>query len=231
MTMIKDISMALILLLPASGQILSQPPIILYGASKPASYELHAGDPDNPNSYAEVCFAIEGDSNNHCLQAGEGKNRFFDSPQINFSPFPMGERTQIGLFSATQNFGGSGTALWLAALVYNPSSAMLENLLPSIVLSRQGDHQMWFDRVVSRFPLLSIGEFTSVPDATVEGEHKYHIQTFYFDSATGRYRQLDSYTTRKAYNIFGTPIPISVLEKEKPTIKARAERKARAILR
>lgn len=229
--MIKGFSVAVILLLSGSCQILSQSPVILYGASKHASYELHAGDPDDPKSYAEVCFVMDGDLHKHCLQAGEGNDRYFDSPQISFFPFPIGEKTQIGLFSATQNFGGSGTALWLAAVVYNPSSAMLENLLPNIVLSRQGDHQMWFDRVVSRFPLVSIAEFTSVPDATVEGEHRYQIQTFYFDSAVGRYRKLDSYITRKAYNVFGTPIPISVLSKEKPTIKARAERKARAMPR
>ncbi len=229
--MIKSLLVALILLLSASCQILSQPLVILYGASKPASYELHAGDPDDPKGYAEVCFAIEGDLNKHCLQAGEGNDLYFDSPLISFFPFPIGEKTQIGLFSATQNSGGSGTALWLAAVVYNPSSAMLENLLPKIVLSRQGDHQMWFDRVVSRFPLVSIGEFTSVPDATIEGEHKYQIRTFYFDSAVGRYRTLDSYTTRKSYNVFGTPIPISVLSKEKATIKARAERKVGAIPR
>jgi hypothetical protein len=208
---------------------LSQSPVILYGTSKPATYELHAGDPDDPKSYAEVCFVMEGDLNRHCLQAGEGKDLYSDSPEISFSPFPIGEKTQIGLFSATQNSGGSGTALWLAAVVYNTSSDALENLLPNIVLSRQGDHKIWVDRAVSRFPLISIGEFTSVPDATVEGEHKYHLQTFCFDSASGRYRPLDSYITRKAYNIFGTPAPISVLSMEMRTIKARAERKAHAM--
>ena len=229
MTMLTVLSMALALFASAAENTQDRLPVTLYGATKMATYLIHEGSVDDAQSSAGVCFVMDGESSPHCLEAREGSDRYFDSPEISFSPFPTGSSTQVGIFSAKQNFGGSGTALWLAAVIYVPSSSSVENILPKVVLSRQGDHLVWFDHVVSRFPLISTADITNAPDATVEGAHKYRVQTFYFDPAVGRYRALDSYTTKRAYNVFGNPTPISILSREKSTIKARVLRAVHTI--
>ena len=85
---------------------------------------------------------------------------------------------------------------------------------------------MWFDRSVSTFPLFSTAEFTTVPDSAIEGEHRYKVQTFSFDRQSGVYRLIDAYITRKAYNVFGSPTPFSVLSKEQSILKARVDKAA-----
>ena len=118
------------------------------------------------------------------------------------------------------------SSILLTALVIDSSSSTIRNILPRIVLSRQGDFKVWFDRSVSTFPLFSTAEFTTVPDSAIEGEHRYKVQTFSFDRQSGVYRLIDAYITRKAYNVFGSPTPFSVLSKEQSILKARVDKAA-----
>ena len=202
------------------------PRVNLFGATKPASYQLHEGSEDKPHSSAGICFQTEDESNPLCYEARDSQDWYFESSEVKFFSFPLETTTQVAIFSAQQNFGGSGTATLLAALVFDPSSSSIRNLLPKIVLSRQGDFKVWFDRSVSSFPLFSTAEFTNVPDAAIEGEHRYKVQTFSFDRQSGIYRLIDAYTTRRAYNVFGSPTPFSVLSKEQSVLKARVDKAA-----
>jgi len=224
MTKIGVLSVALGLAWSSVDYAQDRPHVTLFGATKPATYQLHEGSEDDPHSSAGICFQTENESNPLCYEARDNEDWYFESPEVKFFSFPVGATTKVAIFSAQQNFGGSGTATLLTALVIDPSLSSIRNLLPKIVLSRQGDSKMWFDRSASSFPLFSTAEFTAVPDSTIEGKHLYKVRTFSFDRQSGTYRLIDAYTTQRAYNVFGSPTPFSVLSKEQSVLKARVDK-------
>jgi hypothetical protein len=226
MTKMGVLSVALCLGWSSVDYAQDRPHVTLFGTTKPATYQLHEGSEDKPHSSAGICFQTEGESNSRCYEARDNEDWYFESPDVKFFSFPVGTTTQVAIFSAKQNFGGSGTATLLTALVIDSSSSTIRNILPKIVLSRQGDFKVWFDRSVSSFPLFSTAEFMIVPDSAIEGEHRYKVQTFSFDRQSGVYRLIDAYITRKAYNVFGSPTPFSVLSKEQSILKARVDKAA-----
>jgi len=140
---------------------------------------------------------------------------------VSFVAFPTHSASKIAIVSARQNFDGSGTATFLTALGSDPATSAIVNLLPSIVLSRQGDHRIWFDERISRFPIITTGEITAEPDSTVEGKHKYEVKSFVFDEPAQHYQLADKYITRRAYDVFGSPRKFSVLVLEDAKIKGR----------
>ena len=229
MSIISSLFMVLALALSPPSESQKEHTVLLYGAPKAASYSLHEGVVDNPNASAGACFSLDDSPRPYCFEARENTESYFDSPQIKIVSFPINSPTQIAVFSATQDFGGSGTALLLAGLIFDADTSSIKNIFPHIVLSNQGDHQVWFDKSVSQFPLVSTADITAGPDKTIEGDHRYHIQTFIFDSKAKRYRLIDSYITKKAYDFYGTPEPISVLAKEKATITFRVQMAAHRI--
>jgi len=129
------------------------------------------------------------------------------------------------LFSAVFDGCGSGTLTDYSLLATRQGKFV--NLLPRVELTNMSEYRLWSLPQVSKLPVLVTADFIwnfgNPKDPNDHGEthygaHRYRIDAYKFDPASGKYAKAVSYATSGKYPGVGDVDEINVLDKERPLI-------------
>jgi len=147
-------------------------------------------------------------------------------PQFGFSPeakiVQLSPKQQALLFTAVASASGSGSLTLLALLDIRNGS--LENLLPDVRISEQGEYKIWNEPSISRTALVVTADYLWGDGETHFSRHRFKIRTYAFGTSASRYDLRDEYLTSKKYPSLDEADKITVLEQEKAEILARLRR-------
>jgi len=126
------------------------------------------------------------------------------------------------LFSAVASASGSGSLKLLALL--HLRNGNLEDLLPSVRISEQGEYRLWREPSVSKMVLVVTADYLWGDGETHFSRHRFKVSTYAFGTSASSYLLCDEYVTSKKYPSLDEADKITVLEQEKPEILARLRR-------
>ncbi len=175
-----------------------------------------------PEESAQVCFDIA--PKPLCYSPSTGIYGL--SP--NLIPIQIGIGQSAILFSAGENFGGSGSRTHFAIL--RPGEVEVENLLPSdLWVSELGAHALMTDKSLSPSPIFVVADGVILPEEVHFGEHRYTVSAYVLtlrpDSETLHYDLRDQYMTSGTYSSIVTANEkFDILDSEMPEILARLKR-------
>jgi hypothetical protein len=194
-----------------------------------AQYRVLPGNVDTdglPTSPARICLGTVGIE--HCYTPPDYMKQ---------APFGLGPKAQtigklngqnLTLFTSTFSGGGSGDLTNFALLAVKEGQFV--NLLPKVQLTNQSEYKVWNLPQISSQPILITADFiwdlkaaeaSNYQEETHFAHHRYVIEVFIFDSASGCYLQRVKYTTNTKYPGLDEVNAIHVITAEKPIIEAR----------
>lgn len=170
-----------------------------------------------PKGPASVC--IEGPPQRQCYTAPKDYGR-----DANVALVQVEKNMPALLFSAASG-GVSGFSIHFALLHPGPGKN-LENLFFSdLSVSNQSEHAFWTEPAISEAPIFLTAEYTSGPDESHYGEHRYVVSAYTLRPSSTLddvyYWLEDQYLTVRKYNL---DTNADILTSEKQEILARLKR-------
>jgi len=170
-----------------------------------------------PKGPASIC--LEGPPQRQCYTAPEGIGK---NPKV--ALVQIKKDLPALLFSA-ESGGVSGFSIHFALLRPGPGKD-LENLFFSdLSVSNQNQHAFWTEPAISGAPIFLTAEYTSGPDESHYGEHRYVVSAYTLRPSSTLddmyYWLEDQYLTVRKYNL---DTNADILTSEKQEILARLKR-------
>jgi hypothetical protein len=172
-----------------------------------------------PTAPARICLASAGSG--HCYTPPSDKYAFGLEPKAQ----TIGNLNGQDLILFTASFpGGNGQLTHFAIL--KQQSADLVDLLPPVQLTSQSEYKLWDLPQFSKLPVVVTADYIwdIAGEETHFSAHRYHIEAFVFDSASGQYAQVFHYGTLKKYPGLDDVAAVKVLDAEKPAILAKLKK-------
>jgi hypothetical protein len=166
---------------------------------------------------ARICLGAAGEA--QCYAPPNDKDFVFGlDPKA--TPAGTLDGIPLTLFEATFSGCGSGTLTHYSLLTVRNGEFV--DLLPKVELTNISEIRLWKLPALSALPVVVTADFIWDFKAgeTHFDNHRYKIDAFLYDAATGMYLQKLDYETAKKYSS-GDGLPIQTLEAERTTILAR----------
>ena len=208
MPVLKRYSLCLVSLILLVSNAFAQTPFHLI----PGSVDSTACQPLSP---ARICLGST-ETDRCYTPPGSKENIFALDPAAN----QIGSVDGNPLIIFKADFSRCGNGLLSDYSLLTLRNGQWINLLPTIRLSDQSQHNLWNLPNISPQPILVTADFIWNMDRheTREGLHNYLIQAFVYDPAKGHYKEALRYTTSKRYPGTDLADAPGILAMEKPVL-------------
>jgi hypothetical protein len=170
---------------------------------------------------AKVCLSPSG----QCFSPPASKPPFGAAPTA--SIVQISPNRDALLFTAIASGGGSGSATMIAVL--GLETGRLENLLPDVSVSEQGQFAVWQEPTVSPYALIVTADYVWGGGEAHFTPHRYRISTYAMGAMAGgsepvRYFLQDEYLTSSKHAPPDRPDSTAILDGERAEVLARLRR-------
>ncbi|MEW6741103.1 MAG: hypothetical protein AB1325_14535, partial [Nitrospirota bacterium] len=180
------------------------------------AYQAKTKDLESTELPAKICFAHNSAKQDQfCFETKSNKYKFQFVETLSIVPlFKKKEPKQGVLFIAKFSGGGSGTLSLITIWSYNMEGKIFINLLPTIVITEQGEYKMLSTMRGGLEGVLVTADYIWGEGETHFSPHRYKISVYQYDEEKKIFKPVGEYVTKTKYKSLDDVDKIDVIRHE-----------------